>query len=181
MVLLPVKQFYSQVDSATGHGSRMCFSSTCAMAVKYLRPDALKGSNADDTYLKTVLKYGDTTQAPAQIKACAHYGVLATFYTTGTKQALIDELKKGYPVATGILHHGPVSAPSGGGHWMLLVGDNGKSGFFFDPYGEMDNVNGGYIRVGTGGMGVNYTWENWLKRWQVDGPASGWFMTFRKQ
>ena len=61
MVLLPVKQYYPQTDSATGHGDRMCFSSTCAMAIKYLRPDALKGSNADDDYLRTVLKYGDTT------------------------------------------------------------------------------------------------------------------------
>jgi hypothetical protein len=32
------------------------------MAIKYLLPDALKGSNADDDYLRTVLKYGDTTQ-----------------------------------------------------------------------------------------------------------------------
>lgn len=181
MVLLPVKQYYSQTDSATRHGDRMCFSSTCAMAVKYLQPDALKGSNADDVYLNTVLKYGDTTQAPAQIKACSHYGVLATFYTTGTKQALLTELNKGYPVATGILHHGPATAPTGGGHWMLLYGDNGKSGFFHDPYGELDNVNGGYRRVGSGGMSVNYTWDNWLKRWQVEGPGTGWFMTFRKQ
>jgi len=55
MVLLQVKQYYPQTDSATGHGDRMCFSSTCAMAIKYLKPDALKGSNADDDYLRTVL------------------------------------------------------------------------------------------------------------------------------
>jgi hypothetical protein len=61
MVLLPVKQYYPQTDSATGHGDRMCFSSTCAMAIKYLLPGALRGSNADDDYLRTVLKYGDTT------------------------------------------------------------------------------------------------------------------------
>jgi hypothetical protein len=54
------------------------------MAVKYLRPDALRGSNADDDYLKTVLKYGDTTQYTAHIKACADYGVLATFYRNGS-------------------------------------------------------------------------------------------------
>jgi hypothetical protein len=54
MVLLPVKQYYPQTDSATGHGDRMCFSSTCAMAIKYLLPGALRGSNADDDYLRTV-------------------------------------------------------------------------------------------------------------------------------
>jgi len=179
MVLLDVKQYYLQTDSATRHGDRMCFSSTCAMAVKYLRPDALKGSNADDDYLRTVLKYGDTTQSTSQIKACQQYGVLASFYQKGTKQSLLNELKAGYPVAVGILHKGHVSNPVGGGHWMLLIGDDGEHGIFHDPYGEMDNVNGGYVTVGRGGKSVKYSWRNWLKRWEVEGSGTGWFMTFR--
>lgn len=179
MVLLPVRQYYPQTDSATGHGDRMCFSSTCAMAIKYLYPDSLKGSNADDTYLRTVLKYGDTTQYTSQIKACKDYGVLATFYQNGTKEALLKELKAGYPVAVGILHKGHVSAPQGGGHWMLLIGDVGDKGVFHDPYGEMDNVNGGYESIGPYGRNIHYTWANWLKRWEVEGRGSGWFMTFR--
>ncbi len=179
MVLLQVKQYYPQTDSATGHGDRMCFSSTCAMAIKYLRPDALKGSNADDDYLRTVLKYGDTTQSTSQIKACQQYGVFASFYQKGTRQTLLNELKAGYPVAVGILHKGHVSKPVGGGHWMLLIGDDGEHGIFHDPYGEMDNVNGGYVKVGSGGKEVKYTWRNWLKRWEVEGPGTGWFMTFR--
>lgn len=157
----------------------MCFSSTCAMAIKYLRPDALKGSNADDDYLRTVLKYGDTTSSTSQVKACQQYGVFATFYTKGTKQALINELKAGYPVATGILHKGHVSKPVGGGHWMLLIGDEGERGVFHDPYGEMDNVNGGYVTIGRGGKDVRYSWKNWLPRWEVEGKGTGWFMTFR--
>lgn len=157
----------------------MCFSSTCAMAVKYLRPDALKGSNADDDYLRTVLKYGDTTEASAQIKACRYYGVSASFRQNGTKTALINELKKGFPVGTGILHRGHVSAPRGGGHWMLLIGEKSTTGVFHDPYGEMDNVNGGYVTVGSGGKDVEYSWRNWLPRWEVEGSGSGWYMTFR--
>ena len=157
----------------------MCFSSTCAMAIKYLRPDALKGSNADDDYLRTVLKYGDTTISTSQIKACQQYGVFASFYQKGTKQALLNELKAGFPVAVGILHKGHVSNPVGGGHWMLLIGDDGEHGIFHDPYGEMDNVNGGYVKVGSGGKEVEYTWHNWLKRWEVEGKGTGWFMTFR--
>ena len=157
----------------------MCFSSTCAMAVKYLRPDALKGSNADDDYLRTVLKYGDTTVSTSQVKACQQYGVFATFYQKGTKQALINELKAGYPVAVGILHKGHASNPVGGGHWMLLIGDDGEHGIFHDPYGEMDNVNGGYVTIGSGGKDVSYSWHNWLKRWEVEGKGTGWFMTFR--
>jgi len=179
MVLLPVKQYYPQTDSATSNGDRMCFSSTCAMAIKYLRPDALKGSNADDDYLRTVLKYGDTTLSTSQIKACQQYGVFASFYQKGTRQALLNELKAGYPVAVGILHKGHVSKPVGGGHWMLLIGDTGEHGVFHDPYGEMDNVNGGYVTVGRGGNDVSYSWTNWLKRWEVEGKGTGWFMTFR--
>jgi hypothetical protein len=149
------------------------------MAIKYLRPEALLGSNADDDYLRTVLKYGDTTEYTAHIKACKDYGITATFYKNGTKQALLSELKNGYPAATGILHRGHASAPRGGGHWMLLIGDEGGKGVFHDPYGEMDNVNGGYVTVGSGGKEVRYSWVNWLKRWEVEGARTGWFMTFR--
>lgn len=179
MTILRVPQYYVQTDSATQHGDRMCFSSTCAMAIKYLKPDALRGSNADDDYLRTVLKYGDTTEYTAHIKACKDYGVTATFYKNGTKQGLINELKNGYPTATGILHRGHASHPTGGGHWMLLIGDEGGKGVFHDPYGEMDNVNGGYVKIGSGGQGVKYSWVNWLKRWEVEGARTGWFMTFR--
>lgn len=179
MVLLPVKQYYLQTDSATKHGDRMCFSSTCAMAIKYLCPDALKGSNADDDYLKTVLKYGDTTQYTSHVKACQQYGVIAAFYQRGSKALLIDQLKKGFPVATGILHKGPATSPRGGGHWMLLIGEDATHGTFHDPYGEMDNVNGGYVTIGSGGKNVKYSWKNWLPRWEVEGPGSGWYMTFR--
>ena len=179
MVVLPVKQYYLQTDSATRHGDRMCFSSTCAMAIKYLKPDALSGSNADDDYLRTVLKYGDTTEYTSHIKACQDYGVLATFYKNGTRASLFKELKAGYPVGTGILHKGPSSSPRGGGHWMLCIGDDGACGIFHDPYGEMDNANGGYVTIGSGGKDVRYTWKNWLKRWEVEGRGTGWFMTFR--
>lgn len=179
VTVLDVRQYYPQTDSATRHGDRMCFSSTCAMALKFLIPSALSGSNADDDYLKTVLRYGDTTQYTAQIKALQDYGIHATFYQNGTRTQLLNELNQGYPVAVGILHHGPVSSPRGGGHWMLLIGDDGTHGVFHDPYGELDNVNGGYIRIGSGGKSVRYSWANWLRRWEVEGPRTGWYMTFR--
>ena len=122
-LLLPVRQYYVQTDSRVpGQAPRMCFSSTCAMAVKYLQPAALRGPNADDTYLHTVSRYGDTTSPQAQISACADYGVLARFSTSGDRALLERELRSGYPLATGFLHHGPSSAPRGGGHWILSVG-----------------------------------------------------------
>jgi hypothetical protein len=181
ILVLPVRQYYVQTDSQLpGQGLRMCFSSTCAMAVKYLRPTALLGSNADDTYLNTVRRYGDTTSAQAQIAACADYGILARFDTSGTRALLEQELQLGYPVATGFLHHGPASAPRGGGHWILAVGYRPGAGIFNDPYGELDNRQGGYERVGSGGHFVAYSWRNWLPRWEVEGAGTGWVMTFRR-
>ena len=158
----------------------MCFSSTAAMAIKYLNPTALLGSNADDDYLKRVLRYGDTTEATAHLRAAFDYGIKATFLTNGTRTTLEKELDAGYPVACGILHHGPAHAPRGGGHWMLVVGLTDTHVVCHDPYGEMDNANGGYPKPGWGGKNISYTWKNWSKRWMVEGNGSGWYMTFRK-
>lgn len=180
-LVLPVRQYYVQTDSRLpGQATRMCFSSTCAMAVKYLRPDALRGFNADDTYLQTVRRYGDTTSPQAQVAACADYGISARFATHGDRALLERELQLGYPLATGFLHHGPSSAPRGGGHWILAVGYQPGAGVFNDPYGELDNPNGGYVQVGSGGRAVAYSWRHWLPRWEVEGPGSGWCMSFRR-
>lgn len=179
MTLLPVKQYYLQTDSATSHGDRMCFSSTCAMAVKYLKPEALQGSNADDNYLKTVLKYGDTISATAQVRACRDYGVEAVFRQNGSKEDLIKEIDLGFPVATGFLHHGYFTKPYGGGHWVLLIGYTDSYGIFHDPYGELDNVNGGYPMPGQGGRQTAYSWRRWLPRWSVKNPNDGWYISFR--
>ena len=178
---LPVRQYYVQTDSRIpAQAYRMCFSSTCAMAVKYFLLDALKGSNADDTYLHPLRRYGDTTSAQAQIQACADYGVIARYRTNGDRALLEAELKVGYPVGAGFLHHGPSSAPRGGGHWILAVGFEPGAGIFNDPYGGLDNINGGYVRVGSGGHNVAYSWRHWLPRWEVEGTGSGWLMTFRR-
>lgn len=178
--LLPVKQYYPQTDSRTTHGNRMCFSSTCAMGLKFLLPESLKGSNADDDYLKRVLQFGDTTSSSAQVQALKTYGITGKFGTNGSRQFLQSEIDKGYPVAVGFLHHGPSSAPRGGGHWVLAVGYTDTHIICHDPYGELDNVNGGYVKIGSGGKQVSYSWRNWLPRWEVDGPSTGWYVTFRK-
>ena len=177
--ILNVAQYYLQTDSRTNHASRMCFSSTCAMGLKFLLPESLKGSNADDNYLKRVLKYGDTTDSQAQVKALDSYGIKASFLFNGNKAKLIQEIDKGFPVATGILHRGPSSAPRGGGHWMLAIGYTDTHVVCHDPYGEMDNAGGGYPNPGVGGKSIAYTWKNWLPRWEADGPGTGWHITFR--
>ena len=168
-----VKQFYPQTDSATRHADRMCFSSTIAMFIKFLKPGALMGSNADDDYLKTVLKYGDTTNPQAHIRAVKDYGLEAFFTTKGTWADLEDALKAGHPVAVGWPHGGPVNAPTKG-HWTLLTGLYDGKSRHHDPYGVANMVNGGYVRIGPYGKNVEYTIQNWKKRWMAGGQA--WLM-----
>jgi hypothetical protein len=151
------------------------------MGLKFLLPDALKGSNADDDYLKRVLQYGDTTDSTAQLNALDSYGIDARFARNGTKWDIISEINKGYPVGVGFLHKGPASRPRGGGHWILAIGYTDEHLIAHDPYGELDNVNGGYVKIGSGGKEVYYTWRNWLPRWEVEGPATGWYLTFRRK
>ena len=177
---LYVDQYYPQRDSSTRHGDRMCFSSTCAMAVKFLKPGALKGSNADDDYLRTVFKYGDTTNSQAQVRALRDYGIVGNFILDGNRRFIESEINAGYPVAVGFLHHGQAAYPRGGGHWILCIGYTDTHLIVHDPYGELDNVNGGYPKPGVGGKSVKYSWKNFLKRWEVDGPGTGWAVSFRR-
>jgi hypothetical protein len=179
-LLVNVAQYYLQTDSRTAHADRMCFSSTMAMGIKHLWPQSLLGSNADDDYLRTVLKYGDTTNSQAQIRAAAEYNVRATFHRNGSLQSIRDRLAAGLSVPVGFLHHGPSSAPRGGGHWALVIGVTESHVIMHDPYGELDNVNGGYPRRGVGGKSVAYSLRHWLPRWEVEGPRTGWFMDIRR-
>jgi hypothetical protein len=46
---------------------------------------------------------------------------------------------------------------------------------FNDPNGEADMTNGGYVsNSASRGAGVKYSKKSWLRRWEVDGPDTGW-------
>ena len=97
----------------------------------------------------------------------------------GTEQDLLDQLDKGIPVPIGILHHGPVSRPKGGGHWICLIGYDEKYFDVHDPMGELDLVNGGYLQTGRGDGGFQqYTRKNLMKRWLIANDHDGWYMGF---
>jgi hypothetical protein len=147
-----------------GQGWRDCFSATCAMIA------AWKGKVSDEnTYNHIRQKHGDSTVAGAQVAALAELGLTANFATNGTRAKLVELLDRGIPVGTGILHHGQASSPSGGGHWMLIVGHDDSGVIALDPYGELDVVNGTWAQQGSGGDHVHYSWKNWLPRWEVAG------------
>jgi len=121
--------YFPQHDSDTAHGDRMCFSSTNAMLLEFLRPGSLTSARSgphqqpDDLYLSHLLNHhGDTTSAAAQIQALRHWGINARFRTDGTPQHLITQLQRGIPIPIGVLHKGSWQQPTGGGHWLLIVG-----------------------------------------------------------
>jgi hypothetical protein len=172
--------YFSQRDSATGQGDRMCFSSTCAMAAAFLKPGCLAGGGQpDDRYLALVERFGDTTNSQAQVAALERLGVQATFRTDGRIEQLIAQLRLGFPIPVGWLHHGPVSSPRGGGHWSLVVGwdPERRRVIMHDPYGEANLVGGGYVTTAIGsGKGQRYSERNWGRRWMVEGVGSGWWL-----
>lgn len=164
--------YYSQRDSATEHALRMCFSSSCAMLLETLRPGTLQGPNGDDAYLGRVLRYGDTTEAPSQIKALQSFGIEAGLRQNCGWDDLEREIDAGRPVPIGILHKGPASAPTGGGHWICAIGYDDTHITVHDPFGELDLVAGGYSN--NWGARLRYSRQNLAPRWMVEGPGTGW-------
>ena len=167
--LLPVP-YEAQNDNASGTGYRECFSSSAAMVARHYGK-----ITSDDAYNKFRAKYGDTTDAQAHLKALSALGLTARFITTCTVALLESELDAGRPVMVGWLHKGPVNAPTGGGHWSVVVGYTPTAFIHNDPNGEANLVAGGYLNT-TKGKAVAYSRANWLKRWLVEGPNSGWAM-----
>jgi GH24 family phage-related lysozyme (muramidase) len=165
--------WYQQMDSADrAQAARMCFSSSCAMLLQYLKPGTLKGPNGDDQYLKRVQQYGDTTDPTAQIRALSSYGIRARFTKVAGWRTLEDQIAAGIPVPCGFLHRGPVTAPSGSGHWLIVVGYDRDHLIVHDPFGEADLVSGATI----GGVArfASYSRRNFGPRWMVEGARTGW-------
>ena len=161
----------NQNDNASGTGYRECFSSSCAMLARFWGK-----VGSDDEYNAIRAKYGDSTSAEAQLSALRSLGLTANFATNGDRQTLEEQINLGRPVAVGWLHHGPVSAPSGGGHWSVVIGFTESVAIHNDPNGEADLVAGGYT-ANTNGAAQHYSWKNWQPRWEADGTGTGWLLT----
>jgi len=120
----------------------MCFSSSWAMLLPFLKPGVLTGTNGDDQCLARVRQFGDTTDPAAQIKALSSHGITARFSKQASFSTLEQQIAAGIPVPCGYLHRGPVSSPAGGGHWLIVVGFTPSHLIVHDPFGEADLVNG---------------------------------------
>jgi|APGre2960657404_1045060.scaffolds.fasta_scaffold23064_4 GH24 family phage-related lysozyme (muramidase) len=164
--------YYSQRDNKKDP-LRSCFSSACAMLLKYVKPNSI---TSDDEYMVTVYKYGDTTEPSAQVTALEQHGLDVKFRQDGGWSDIDSQLAKGFPIPIGVLHHGPVTKPSGGGHWLTIIGRNEDNTAYVvnDPYGEMDLINGGYQN--SNGSHLLYSKKNLGPRWLVEGPGTGWYI-----
>lgn len=171
--MLEKVRYFSQRDSqVAGQANRMCFSSSCAMLAAYLRPNELRGVNADDFYLSKVFQFGDTTDANAQIKALMFYGIKAKFVQNADFATIQKQIDRGIPVPCGFLHHGTSNKPSGSGHWLCVIGYTEGAVIVHDPFGEYDVVSGQYLS--SKGARQTYSKKNWGLRWMVEGNGSGW-------
>jgi hypothetical protein len=167
--------YYSQRDNYRD-ASRTCFSSSCAMLCKFLKPSSI---DSDDDYIREVFKRGDTTDASIQVQTLKHFGISSRFATNISFSTLDSMLAQGIPVPVGILHHGPSTAPSGGGHWIIVIGKEvdakAPGGAWYivnDPFGELNNSTGVY--ASTNGCKLKYSKQMLTQRWTVEGDGSGW-------
>jgi hypothetical protein len=162
--------YFSQNDNTSGTGYRECFSSSMAMICAFW-----KRVGSDDEYNVIRARYGDTTSSTAHIQALESLGLKARFLMNGTAALLEGEINQKRPVAVGWLHHGTPQAPSGGGHWSVVIGFTPTAFIHNDPNGEADLLAGRYLSQSCG-RGVSYSRKNWLPRWSPT-PASGWAVT----
>ena len=163
--------YFHQKDNGP-EGWRQCQTSSIAMCLRYLDTP---GINDDTDYLKIVNKYGDTIYRQPHFKALAELGVSAKFTQTADEDDVKKQIDLGLPVVAGILHHGTVSDPSGGGHFVVITGYGRDYWLVQDPYGEQDLVNGGWASTGAAdGRSVRYSFKNLNPRFFVGGGGSGW-------
>lgn len=164
--------FYPQTDNYRD-ANRTCNSSSCAMVLEYFKPGTLSGPKGDDAYIRKVFAVGDTTDHAVQTKVLASYGIKSQFSYNLSFADLDRELAAGRPVCIGILHRGPLSAPTGG-HICVVIGKRGEDYVINDPYGSL---NDGYTGPVTNGKGVVYKRSDLVRRWCPKGN-DGWGRIF---
>jgi hypothetical protein len=164
--------FFPQTDNYRD-AQRTCNSSACAMCLEYFKPGTLIGPKGDDAYIRKVFTIGDTTDHSVQTKVLASYGIKSSFSYNLTFADLDRELAAGRPVVIGILHRGPLSAPTGG-HMCVVIGKSGENYVVNDPYGSL---NDSYTGPVTNGKGAVYKRSDLVRRWCPKGN-DGWGRIF---
>lgn len=165
--------YYPQTDNYRD-ANRTCNSSCCAMCLEYFKPGTLKGPKGDDDYVRKVFAIGDTTDHAVQTKVLTSYGIKSSFHYNLTFSDLDRELNENRPVIIGILHRGPLSAPTGG-HMVVVIGKTAEGNYIVnDPYGSL---NDGYTTTVYNGNSAVYKKSELAARWCPSGN-DGWGRLF---
>jgi len=160
--------YYSQRDNTSNEWWRQCNSSSHAMLLNYLLPGSVP---SDDYYIANYVNpLGDTTDWSVHSSILREFGIESTYRQNLNYSDLERSLLNGFPVVIGVLHKGPINAPSGG-HCLIITGMDKDRGVFFanDPWGY------GFDYSNHDGQNVTYPIYPTLdRRWMVDGDDSGW-------
>lgn len=161
--------YYSQRDNVV-EWWRTCNTSSCAMAAEFLKPGSVRGS--DDWYFRNCVQpEGCSTKHDVQTRALARVGIRSTFRTNLSYSDLDSELAAGRPVVIGVLHNGPLTAPTGD-HILIVIGKANDNYICHDPWGA------GFDYIDHNGRSVSYPKSSLDRRWLVEGPRSGWGRLF---
>ena len=176
MVTLNVP-YYSQRDNFV-QPWRTCFSSSVAMVLSYFLPHAIEN---DNEYLRDVFALGDTTEVWVHLQLLREYGLKASFSNTCSNQTLKEYIDGGIPVPCGVLRKGSAQSPTGGGHWIVVVGyeedasaPGGGWWIVHDPWGEIYHSSGHYDSSDNQGENEKYSFALMDSRWTVDSDDDGW-------
>jgi hypothetical protein len=158
-------------------GWRECQSSSVAMCLKWM---GVGNITNDQQYVTLVEKHGDTTERAPHFAAMKDLGYSkAQWHTNLTIAQCKAEIDAGRPVCVGSLHHGPASAPTGGGHFVVLTGYTDSAWVVQDPYGSQNLSCGGFSCQTVGaGKDQLYSFKNFNPRIFVEGDGTCWGWTF---
>jgi len=160
--------YYSQRDNNSSQWWRQCNTSSHAMVLNFLKPGSV--ASDDDYFQRYVAPNGDTTDWNVHTNALRRFGIESVYRQDMDFEDLEESLLLGFPVAIGVLHKGPVAAPSGG-HILVIIGMDKDKGVFYanDPWGA------GFSYTDHNGRGVEYPiYPSLDRRWLADGDRSGW-------
>lgn len=166
--------FWKQTDNLY-EPQRTCNSSACSMVAKFLGAPI----SSDDEYYKIVRRFGDTTDHTAQTFALQSIKIKSTWRTDLDFIDLDKSLRAGIPAVIGILHRGPIDAPTGG-HMIAVKGKTANGYIINDPYGSLMDAGGPYTGSPDNGNGPTYPTKILERRWTVDGKGTGWGRLFFK-
>jgi hypothetical protein len=175
---LDIPYFWQQDNGPDGW--RECQGSCIAMGLAFKQ---VPGIRDDLDYVRIARRFGASRYRATHYKALSHIGFSNFQWLTAWDEASIKrEISQGNVICAGIYHHGPVTDPSGGGHFINLIGfdDASRQWIVHDPYGELDLVNGGWAsRSATAGRRIRYSYRNLNPRLFHPGPKDGWAWVIR--